>query len=213
MRNKLRKAISVLLASCVMFSMSGCFELGGMLKSTKNSEAIDAAIKENNFVEEWTGEIPSGKKVSYVLVKEQKVNNSDTLHENVYEYDEYGRRTVVQDNREKGYLRYEKTYDNAGFIVAKKQIREGTIPGAPLPNIEMSFVYDEKGKLVSFTEKRGDDTYKYRYQYDLAGHLIAVSDKNNEVTKYDYDFTDQPCYEYVAVVEDEFDDKEKRFIV
>ena len=201
------KAISVLLASLVMFSMSGCLELGGMLKSTKNSEAIDAAIKENNFVEEWTGEIPSGMKIEYVLVKEQKVNDSDTLHENVYEYDGSGRRTVVQDNREKGYLRYEKTYDNSGYLVAKKQIREGTIPGAPLPNIDMFFVYDEKGKLVRYTEKRGEDTYEYRYQYDLDGHLIAVSDSNNEVTKYDSDFTDQPCYEYVAVVNDEFDDK------
>ena len=166
MRNLLGKTISVLLVSLVMFSMSGCFELGGMLKSTKNSEAIDAAIKENNFVEEWTGEIPSGMKIDYVLVKEQKVNDSDTLHENVYEYDGSGRRIVVQDNREKGYIRYEKTYDTGGFLVAKKQIREGTIPGAPLPNIDMFFVYDEKGKLVRYTEKRGDDTYEYRYQYE-----------------------------------------------
>lgn len=206
MRKELRKAGLVLVASCIMFSMSGCFDIGGMLKSTKNSEAIDAAIKENDFVEKWTGEIPSGKKVAYVLVKEQKVNDSDTLHENVYEYDEFARRIAVQDNRESGYLRYEKTYDNSGFLVAKKQIREGRLPGAPLPNIEMSFVYDEKGKLVSFTEKRGDDTYKYRYQYDLEGHLIAVAGPKNDIKKYDFDFTEQPCYEYVAMVNDEFDD-------
>ncbi len=207
MGNILRKTGCVISALCVMFSMSGCLDFGGMLKSTKNSEAINAAIRENNFVEEWTGEIPSGMKVDYVLVKEQKVNDSDTLHEYLYGYDESGRRNMFQDNREKGYLRYEKTYDTGGYLVAKKQIREGTLPGAPLPNIDMFFVYDEKGKLVRYTEKRGDDTYEYRYQYDLDGHLIAVSGRDNEVTKYDCDFTNQPCYEYVAVVNDEFDDK------
>ena len=82
MKTGLKKALSLLSAFCVAFSMTGCFDLYRTINKDKNINDLKAEISEGNFVEEWTGDIPAGKKVRYVLARDVNVGVNDI--KNVY---------------------------------------------------------------------------------------------------------------------------------
>lgn len=95
------------------------------------------------------------------------------------------------------------TYDNAGQLTKVKFADDS----------EITFVYDEIGRVKSATDERGKTyTYEYdpncgctdrltknidpsgkitSYNYDAAGRLISFIDANNRETKYEYDARDQ----------------------
>lgn len=207
MRSKLRKAGCVISALCVMLTMSGCFILSDLLTPTKNMKAITKAIEEDDFVEEWNGEVPSGMKVKYVLVKDQRVFSGDSLHHLEYGYDAKGRRTVLKDVRENGFIRYENIYNDAGQLIGKKQRREGTIKGAPVPDIDLEFKYNDRGQIVSYTNTYESRTVEYGFQYDEDGHLVSSSENGKVMMKYESDFKNLPYYESSVVLDDDFNEK------
>ncbi|MCR5489577.1 MAG: hypothetical protein K6F03_05885, partial [Saccharofermentans sp.] len=65
MKKGLKKALSLISAFCVAFSMTGCVDVPRLLNKTKHLDDLRTEIAKGNFVEEWTGDVPEGKMIKY----------------------------------------------------------------------------------------------------------------------------------------------------
>lgn len=200
MRDIIVKTGCVISVIGIAVSATGCFGLG---KSDKNMKALQEEIDKADFVEEWSGDIPDGMEVMYVLTKNKSVSTNDNLDEYEYEYDDQGRQVVSVDIREKGYIRLERTYDENGLIIRKAQSHDGYVGSAPFNDCEYLFDYNDNGQLISYTYKSNDKTEKYEFAYE-DGHLISRSDNGTLMMEYDYSFDTAPYYESVVIVEDSY---------
>ena len=209
-----KKIVSVICAASLALSATGCLNLFGLGKSTKNQEAVRDAIAEGNFVEEWDGDIPEGMEVDYVLVKEQRVNYNDNLYEYLYKYDEQGRVIYYCEATNNGYELYEKTYDDNGNIISKKQTHEGYVGSAGFPDIEFEYQYNDDGLLIYYKETKlyNDEVYEHFLEYDEEGHLISLKDGNGIIRQFEVNYEDVPYYETFAVISDEVEAKEPEYV-
>ena len=209
-----KKIGSIIFIANLMLSMTGCFNLFGLGKSTENQDAVREAIAEGNFVEEWKGDIPEGMEVAYVLVKDQQVTVNDNLFEYLYKYDDQGRLVYYCDVRSNGYKLFETAYDDNGNIISKKQTHEGYVGSAGFPDIEIEYKYNDDGLLVYYktTQLYNDTVYEHFLEYDENGHLISLTDGNGNIREFEVNLEEIPYYETVAVISDVIEATEPDFV-
>lgn len=176
MKTGLKKALSVFSALCILFSMTGCIDVPRLLNKTKHLDDLRAAIAKGDFVEEWTGDIPEGKKVIYVPVSECYVAKDYRRTDRLYEYDSYGNRTLILDKSLNTEIHREITY-NDGLVTAKKQEYKGFF-GSSNPRLEYDceYEYNGKGYLVCYRIKQKEKVREYDYEYNEEGHLVSSYD-------------------------------------
>ena len=209
-----KKAGSVICIIGLTASMTGCFKLLKKTKSTENRDALLASLAEGNLVEEWTGEIPEGKEVQYVLVKEQTVSSADHLREYIYKYDDEGREIYYSEYTKSYYILYLCAYDDNGNIVVRKQTHEGNVTSAGFPDMQYDYKYNENGQLVyyKYTSLYSDNVQEYNLEYDEDGHLISSVASNGYTLEFDANYETIPYYETVAVLSDEIDEPEPEYV-
>ena len=207
MKSGLKKALSLLSAFCVAFSMTGCFDLYRTINKDKNINDLKAEISEGNFVEEWTGDIPAGKKVRYVLARDVNVGVNDIKNVNEYEYDDNGNRTFFYYKTSNFEIRREITYNDGGLITGiKQQYTRSSGSSGARRNYDYKFDYNGKGHLVYFKSTEGDAVYETDYEYDEEGHLVfSYYRPADKTTKYQNEL---PQTYYCVTVDPDFDSPE-----
>ena len=213
MRSFVKRSLSVVLISGMMFSMSGCFNLLFGKNTTalkgKHYKEMLAELEEDNMVKDWEGSVPSGMEVSYVLVKEQRVDDNDNYNKEEYGYDGKGRQCSCTSYRLSGYMKWQNMYDDEGLLIRREFKSDGYIGSAPAePDYRTDYEYNAAGQLVSYekTELEKGGVERVDYIYDEDGHLAAVesSDTYSNNTEYTSNFETLPYYEYVVVVNDDY---------
>lgn len=189
MKNGLRKALCILSAFCIIFSMTGCIDVSRLLNKTKDLDDLRAEIAKGDFVEEWTGDIPEGKKVKYVPVSECYVGIDYYRTDRLYEYDSYGNLTLEIEKNRNAEIRREITYNDGGLITSKKQEYKGEFGSAnPRLEYDCEYEYNGKGYLICYRIKVLGKVHEYGYEYNEEGHLISsINRDNGETTKYPAD--------------------------
>lgn len=209
-----KKAGCVILIIGLTVSMTGCFNLFKKSKSTENKDALLASVAEGKLVEEWTGDIPEGMEVKYVLVKEQTVSSADHLREYLYKYDDLGREIYYSEYTKSYYILYQCAYDDNGNAVIKKQTHEGNVGSAGFPDKQYDYKYNDDGQLIYYqtTSLNNDSVTEYNLEYDEDGHLISSVADNGYTLEFDVNYETIPYYETVAVVSDEIDIPDPEYV-
>ncbi len=105
----------------------------------------------------------------------------------IFTYDLYNRtKTTCFDPHTSGELvqnHYVEIYDQWGRTISKQGFPNGT-PTNPGDKIEIKYDYDLVGNLVKLTDGRNNNTH---YQYDALNRLIKVINALNEQVDYTYD--------------------------
>ena len=206
--------VSVICVASIMLSMTGCLNLFGLGKSTKNQDAVREAVAEGDFVEEWKGDIPEGMEVAYVLVKNQRVNYNDIMYEYLYKYDDQRRLVYYCEVLSAGYKLFETAYDDNGNIISKKQTHDGYVGSGGFPDIEFEYKYNDDGSLIYYKETLlyNDTVYEHFLEYDENGHLISLTDGNGNIREFEVNLEEIPYYETVAVISDVIEATEPDFV-
>ena len=174
----LKKMLSVLCVLCTAFSMTGCIHLKGTFNKTAYLDELKAEISKDNFVEEWTGDIPEGMKVKHVPVREWISGMGRNKTEHIYEYDSNGNMTLILDKVLDGEtLRREQIYNDGGLLIAKKQKSSGHFfsSAKPVFEYECEYEYNGKGYLVCYRIKQKEKVREYDYEYNEEGERIDHS--------------------------------------
>ncbi|AZA80695.1 hypothetical protein C1637_12285 [Chryseobacterium lactis] len=91
-----------------------------------------------------------------------------------YEYDGFGKaKKVISPKGTKEY-----TYNNLGQLIAQKEI--STVDGGQATNKLISFVYDDKGRVISKTGTSKGKAYSSNVVYDPQGRILSSSENSNE---------------------------------
>ena len=191
--------------------MTGCFDLFYTINKGKNLKDLKAEISEGKFVEEWSGDIPAGKKVKYVLARDVNVGVNDIKTVNEFEYDDNGNRTFFYYNSSSFEIRREITYNDGGLITGiKQQYTRSSGSSGARRNYDYQFEYNGKGHLVYFKSTAGDAVYETDYEYDEEGHLVLSYYRPKDVTKK-YK-SELPGSVYCVIVDPDFDSPEPDII-
>ena len=169
--------------------MTGCIDVSRLLNKTKDLDDLRAEIAKGDFVEEWTGDIPEGKKVKYVPVSECYVGIDYYRTDRLYEYDSYGNLTLEIEKNRNAEIRREITYNDGGLITSKKQEYKGEFGSAnPRLEYDCEYEYNGKGFLVCYRIKVLGKVHEYGYEYNEEGHLVSSYDSlADKTTKYPAD--------------------------
>ena len=178
--------------------MSGCFNLLFGKNTTalkgKHYKEMLAELEEGNMVKDWEGSVPSGMEVSYVLVKEQRVDDNDNYNKEEYGYD--GKGVIVFASEPKNLV---GIVDKILPFPTGDYYKDGKF---------YCYEYNAAGQLVSYekTELERGGVERVDYIYDEDGHLAAVesSDTYSNNTEYTSNFETLPYYEYVVVANDDY---------
>lgn len=202
MRFKVKKVGSILCTASCLVSLSGCFLIPGTKYLTYDQ--VSEELRKEITVKDWDGSIPEGMEVRYVVSRELSKNDSGTVIDYRYEYDDKGRQTAVISVDEKYSVRESLTYNDDGTIAVKEHKTTGKITGYHIHDFMVDFDYNDKGKLISCArttfsdEGEVDDTSVDEYEYEN-GHLVRAGNAT-----YDYNDDTAPYYEYCADVSDSF---------
>ena len=198
MRSLVKKSLCVVLISGMMISMSGCFNLLFGKNTTslkgKHYKEMLAELEEDNMVKDWEGSVPSGMEVSYVLVKEQRVDDNDNYNKEEYGYDGKGRQCSCTSYRLSGYMKWQNMYDDEGLLIRREFKSDGYIGSAPAePDYRTDYEYNVAGQLISYekTDLERGGIERSDYIYDEDGHLASVenSDNTKEFTSVTGEYT------------------------
>jgi len=191
-----------------MLSMSGCFIFRRALnvKSTTAAvsfEEVSEDLMKEVSVTEWSGMVPEGMEVKYVVVKKVYSDGSNR-DVDIFDYDKAGR--ISYHNRENSAYHDEwKVFYNDDGTIARREHKSIKATGsAPAyPDYFADYNYNEKKQLVSYTVNmsgKGETTYKFEYK---EGHLVHADD-NSGGKSYTYSL-EPDYYDYCAVVSDDID--------
>ncbi|MGG5209818.1 RHS repeat-associated core domain-containing protein [Chryseobacterium sp. MIQD13] len=90
-----------------------------------------------------------------------------------YEYDGFGQpKKIISPKGTKEY-----TYNNLGQLISQKEI--STADGGEATNKLISFIYDDKGRLISKGGTSKGQAYSSTISYDLQGRVLSSSESSN----------------------------------
>lgn len=204
-RNSIKKAGSVVLASCMMVSLAGCIRLPKIGSSRLTQEDIENKLRPEIKVTEWEGDVPAGMEIMYVCNRKLSMSVSDkNWSETLYEHDSYGRQTAVATVEKQGTRTTYTIYNDDGTMAEKRYEKNGDYSyGYQTREYTYTYTYDDKGQLIACNEvfinpygdhEREEELVEFVYE---DGHLIKAGDEN-----YDYNFETLPYYEYVIEIDD-----------
>ena len=210
MRITIKKISTYICVTVCLFSMTGCFfnpfkRSSGKSKSDNGltyEEAADILLKEYS-VQDYSGTVPDGMEIKYVVFKEVYMDNNKNRRVYEYDYDKAGRQTVLIDYGSFCTVKHSITFNDDG-TVAKKEFKKLTKDYGHSGNEYVAeYKYNDSKQLVSYTVTEEDYpavTCKFEYEN---GHLISgeIYDNNR---KYDYSTSGQ-YYDYFAKVWEGFD--------
>ena len=209
MRITFKRISIIIFAAVCLLSITGCFlnpfkRSSGKSASDKGltyEEASDKLLKEYS-VQDYSGQVPDGMEIKYVVVKEVYMDNYENRRDYEYDYDKAGRQTVLIDYFHVCNTRETLTFNDDGTL-AKKEYKKLTKDyGSHGNDYVAEYKYNENKQIVSYTVTEENQPVKtYNFEYEN-GHLISgdVFDKNQ---KYDYSTSGQ-CYDYGVKVRDSF---------
>ncbi|MBI3650565.1 MAG: RHS repeat protein [Acidobacteria bacterium] len=176
------------------------YDLAGNCTTMKDALGRTAfAYDEFNRLQEIT--YANGKKLAYEYDPWGQVRRL-TLPENqriAYNYDLLGNLTEVSDGQTA--IRYE--YDGANHQIIRRlpngitttkefsptgrllALRHRQADGTPL--CAFQYQYDAEDRITEITETAAHATFTTRYEYDLSGHLMQVSNADGLTVAYRYD--------------------------
>ncbi len=204
-RNSIRKAGSVVLASCMMVSLAGCIRLPKIGSTRLTQEDIENKLRPEIKVTEWEGDVPAGMEIMYVCNRKLSMSVSDkNWRETLFEHDGYGRQTAETTVEKEGTRTLFTIYNDDGTMAEKRYEKNGDYSyGYQTREYTYTYTYDDKGQLIACNEvfinpygdhEREEELVEFVYE---DGHLIKAGDE-----KYDYNFETLPYYEYVIEIDD-----------
>ena len=210
MRITIKRISTIICAAVCLLSMTGCLFNPFRRSSSRSTsskelsydEAAEILLKEYS-VQSYSGSVPDGMEIKYVVVKEVYMDNYENSHEYQYDYDKAGRQTVKIDVNSINSVKYELTYNSDGTLAKKEFSKEkDSKAGNYGPNYYGEYTYNENKQLISYTvseDNQTPSTYKLTYEN---GHLKSA-EVNGSTQTYDY-CTAGVFYDYCAVVSDDF---------
>ena len=210
MRITTKRIGSIICVAVCLLSMTGCFfnpfkRSSGKSKSSNGisyEEASDKLLKEYS-VQDYSGQVPDGMEIRYVVVKKVYMDDNENRIEYHYDYDNAGRQTVMIDVNGINETKYELTYNSDGTIAKKEFTKEKDSRAGNIgPEYYGEYKYNENKQLISYTVSEDHlppTTYNLAYEN---GHLKSAETDSGTKT-YDYS-TEGQFYDYCAVVSDEF---------
>ena len=128
----IRKIGSVVLASCVLVSLSGCLHLPGLGSSRHTQEDVEAKLRPEIKVTEWEGDVPAGMEIMYVCNRKLSMFSGDkNWRETLFEHDGYGRQTAVVTVEKQGTRTTYTIYNDDGTMAEKSNRRSSHISSQP----------------------------------------------------------------------------------
>ena len=210
MRYTIKKSACFLCAVFYLFSMSGCFLVRRAVDSAIDNKSAEMLRDEvtGDLVNEisvtkWTGTVPDGMEVKYVVVKEV-YRDDRSRNIKLYDYDEAGRITYYKDDSNAYTDEWKLEYNDDGTI-AHREYRSlkanGSAPAGP--DYDADYEYNDNKQLVSFSyslDRGQKKTFEFKYEN---GHLVHTD--YNDGKDYTYS-TESEYYDYCAVVSDDIID-------
>ena len=195
-----KKVGSILCAAGCLVSLSGCFLIPGL--KTYTYDQVSEELRKEITVKDWNGQVPEGMEVRYVMSRELSKNDSGTVIDYRYEYDDKGRQIASTSVKENYSVRSSSTYNDDGTLAGKESRTTGKVIGYHPGDYKDIFEYNGEGQVVSYTQIIYSDEHEEVrrnvtvYEYEN-GHLVRAGEGS-----YDYNDETAPYYEYCAIVID-----------
>ena len=199
----LKRISCILCAALLMLSMTGCFFLRPRrtAKTSYDYEELRKTVTDDLTNEisitDWSGDVPEGMEVKYVVVKEV-FRNDRSRDTKLYDYDKAGRVTYHKSDSNAYTDEWKIVYNDDGTIARRERRSLKALGSAPPgPDYTAEYEYNDKKQLVSFSyTSEGHFTYRFEYEN---GHLVHTDYYGGKDYTYS---TESEYFDYCVVVSD-----------